>query len=148
MTPAHVSVESGLRWREQSRYCYARRDFLGRPARLAHRSPVDQQLPGIASAQTKDALSAKTSTGRFSQAVKARALLLGERLETRGIEGAGPVATGPLTVSMPSEVLQFCSGMASSCCSPPNPRRQMPFLLHSCHLSWSLYRPRSKRVRS
>jgi required for meiotic nuclear division protein 1 len=64
---------------------------------------VDQQLPGIASAQAKDTLSAGTPTRRFSQAVKARAMLLGERLETRGIEGAGPVATGPLTVSMPGE---------------------------------------------
>jgi required for meiotic nuclear division protein 1 len=103
MTSAQVAVRSRLTWRERLRDCGARRDFLGRSARLAHRSPVDQQPPGIASAQTKNTLSTATPTGRLSQAVNARALLLGERLETRGIEGAGPVATGPLTVSMSGE---------------------------------------------
>jgi len=101
MTPAQVSVGSSLQWRERSRDCGARRASLGRSARLAHRSPVNQRLPEVTGAQQKNTLSAAAPTGRFSQAVNARALLLGERLETRGIEGAEPVATGPLTVAMP-----------------------------------------------
>ncbi len=36
-----------------------------------------------------------------SQPIGVRALLLGERLDTRGLEGAAPLATAPLAVSMP-----------------------------------------------
>lgn len=101
MTAAQIAARSRLTWHEQSRDCCARREFQGPSTRLSHRSLVDQQIPTVSRPQARNTLSVATPIGRVGQAVNARCLLLGERLETRGIEGAGPVATGPLTVSIP-----------------------------------------------
>src|SRR5262249_38363430 len=128
MTPAQVSVGSSLQWRIRSRVCGARRASLGRSARLAHRSPVDRQLPEVTGAQQKNTLSAAAPTGRFSQAVNARALLLGERLETRGMGGAARVETGPLVVAVRGGGVEFFSLMGVFVLFASTPEEKNAFL--------------------
>jgi uncharacterized Rmd1/YagE family protein len=101
MTTAQATTGASLRGREQSRDYRAGRDFLGRSAWLAYHAPAQKKPSPVAGAQAKDPLPGTTPAGHLSQAISARALLLGERLDTRAIEGAEPVATAPLAVSMP-----------------------------------------------
>jgi required for meiotic nuclear division protein 1 len=101
MTTAQGTTGARQQGRERSRDYRARRHFLGRSAWLAYHAPAQKKPSRVVGPQAKDPLPGTTPAGNLSQAISARALLLGERLDTRAIEGAEPVATAPLAVSMP-----------------------------------------------